>query len=113
MSKFYSVKVGDKLKFIGCSCGYGLYLEDVVECIGIKLDKFFWINPHTGERRMTQMGSPCFELVANVVKVKQEVAQEQIAPMSVDVVEETEVAKETEVKTKKVKSSPSRKKKSK
>ena len=110
MSKFYSVKVGDKLKFIGCSCGYGLYLEDVVECIGVKLDKFFWINPHTGERRMTQMGSPCFELVASVSK---QVAQEQIAPMSVDVVEETEVAKDTEVKTKKVKSSPSRKKKSK
>ena len=108
MSKFYSVKVGDKLKFIGCSCGYGLYLEDVVECIGVKLDKFFWINPHTGERRMTQMGSPCFELVASVYK---QVAQEQIAPMSVDVVEETEVAKETEVKPKK--SSPSRKKKSK
>ena len=43
MSKFYSVKVGDKLKFIGCSCGYGLYLEDVVECVGVKLDKFFWL----------------------------------------------------------------------
>lgn len=110
MSKFYSVKVGDKLKFIGCSCGYGLYLEDVVECIAIKLDKFFWINPHTGEKRMTPMGSPCFELVANVSK---QVVQEQIAPMSVEVVEETEVAKETEVKAKKVKSSPSRKKKSK
>lgn len=106
MSKFYSVKVGDKLKFIGCSCGYGLYLEDVVECIGVKLDKFFWVNPHTGERRMTQMGSPCFELVANVSKQAQEVTQEQIAPTSVDVVE-------TEVKAKKVKSTPSRKKKSK
>lgn len=99
MSKFYSVKVGDKLKFIGCSCGYGLYLEDVVECVAIKLDKFFWINPHTGEKRMTPMGSPCFELIANVVK--------EVTPMNVEVVEETEV------KAKKVKSAPSRKKKSK
>ena len=71
MSKFYSVKQGDKLRFIGCSCGYGLYLNDVVECIEIRMDKFFWINPHTGERRMTVMGSPCFELV------KEEVVEEQ------------------------------------
>ena len=71
MSKFYSVKQGDKLRFIGCSCGYGLYLNDVVECIEIRMDKFFWINPHTGERRMTAMGSPCFELV------KEEVVEEQ------------------------------------
>lgn len=106
MSKFYSVKVGDKLKFIGCSCGYGLYLEDVVECVGVKLDKFFWINPHTGERRMTQMGSPCFELIANAVKVKEEIMAHEAALMNVEVVE-------TEVKAKKVKSTPSRKKKSK
>ena len=70
MSKFYSVKQGDKLRFIGCSCGYGLYLNDIVECIEIKMDKFFWINPHTGERRMTVMGSPCFELVKEEVVKK-------------------------------------------
>lgn len=70
MSKFYSVKQGDKLRFIGCSCGYGLYLNDVVECIEIRMDKFFWINPHTGERRMTVMGSPCFELVKEEVVKK-------------------------------------------
>lgn len=70
MSKFYSVKQGDKLRFIGCSCGYGLYLNDVVECIEIRMDKFFWINPHTGERRMTVMGSPCFELVKEEVVEK-------------------------------------------
>ena len=70
MSKFYSVKQGDKLRFIGCSCGYGLYLNDVVECIEIRMDKFFWINPRTGERRMTAMGSPCFELVKEEVVKK-------------------------------------------
>ena len=70
MSKFYSVKQGDKLRFIGCSCGYGLYVNDVVECIEIRMDKFFWINPHTGERRMTVMGSPCFELVKEEVVKK-------------------------------------------
>ena len=105
MSKFYSVKVGDKLKFIGCSCGYGLYLEDVVECVAIKLDKFFWINPHTGEKRMTPMGSPCFTPIVEILQ--------EVAPMSVEEEVKVEVAKETEVKTKKVKSSPSRKKKSK
>ena len=73
MSKFYSVKQGDKLRFIGCSCGYGLYLNDVVECIEIRMDKFFWINPHTGERRITVMGSPCFELVKEEVVEKQTV----------------------------------------
>lgn len=70
MSKFYSVKQGDKLRFIGCSCGYGLYLNDIVECVGIKMDKFFWVNPRTGERRMTAMGSPCFELVKEEVVKK-------------------------------------------
>ena len=73
MSKFYSVKQGDKLRFIGCSCGYGLYLYDVVECIEIKMDKFFWINPLTGERRISVMGSPCFELVKEEVVEKQTV----------------------------------------
>ena len=102
MSKFYSVKVGDKLKFIGCSCGYGLYLEDVVECIATKLDKFFWINPHTGEKRMTPMGSPCF---TPIVETSQEVA-----PMSVEEEVKVEVA-DVEVKPKK--STPSRKKKTK
>ena len=70
MSKFYSVKQGDKLRFIGCSCGYGLYLNDIVECVGIKMDKFFWVNPRTGERGMTAMGSPCFELVKEEVVKK-------------------------------------------
>ena len=100
MSKFYSVKVGDKLKFIGCSCGYGLYLEDVVECIGIKLDKFFWINPHTGERRMTQMGSPCFTPIVETLQ--------NVAPMGVE-----EEVKVTDVEVKPKKSTPSRKKKTK
>lgn len=66
MSTFYSVQVGDTLTYKGCSCGYGLYLGDVVKCVEIKLDKFFWINPHTGDKRVTVMGSPCFELVEQI-----------------------------------------------
>lgn len=74
MSTFYSVQVGDTLMYKGCSCGYGLYLNDVVECVEIKLDKFFWINPHTGDKRVSVMGSPCFELV-KLIPINEEVEQ--------------------------------------
>lgn len=98
MSKFYSVEQGDKLRFVGCSCGYGLYLNDIVECIEIKMDKFFWINPHTGERRMTVMGSPCFELV------KEEVVKEVVREMVKEVAKEQPATKATKTTSRKKKS---------
>ena len=99
MSNFYSVKKGDKLKFKGCTCGYGLYLGDVVECVGVALDKFYWINPYTGDKRITKMGSSCFELVkediattkeSNTVKSTDENKQEVLE----DIVAVEEVEKE-------------------
>ena len=86
MSNFYSVKKGDKLKFKGCTCGYGLYLGDVVECIGVALDKFYWINPHTGDKRITKMGSSCFEPIKEIT-IEEVEAIEQVVNTE-EVVEE-------------------------
>ena len=98
MSNFYSVKKGDKLKFKGCTCGYGLYLGDVVECTGVALDKFYWINPHTGDKRITKMGSSCFELV------KEEVVKEVAREMVKEVAKEQPATKATKTTSRKKKS---------
>ena len=109
MSNFYSVKKGDKLKFKGCTCGYGLYLGDVVECIGVALDKFYWINPHTGDKRITKMGSSCFEpikeiTIEEVVEViKEEEVIEEVEATE-EVVETEEVIEEAPKKSRKKKS---------
>ena len=108
MSNFYSVKVGNKLKFKGCSCGYGLYLGDVVECVEVVLDKFYWINPHTGAKRLTKMGSPCFELI-------KEITIEEVAEViKEEVIEEVEAIEQVVNTEEVVKKAPkkSRKKKS-
>ena len=109
MSNFYSVKKGDKLKFKGCTCGYGLYLGDVVECIGVALDKFYWINPYTGDKRITKMGSSCFEpikeiAIEEVVEViKEEEVIEEVEAIE-EVVETEEVVEEAPKKSRKKKS---------
>ena len=107
-SNFYSVKKGDKLKFKGCTCGYGLYLGDVVECIGVALDKFYWINPHTGDKRITKMGSSCFEpikeiTIEEVVEVVKEETIEKVEAIE-EVVETEEVVEKTPKKSRKKKS---------
>ena len=112
MSNFYSVKKGDKLKFKGCTCGYGLYLGDVVECIGVALDKFYWVNPYTGDKRITKMGSSCFEpikeiTIEEVVEViKEEVIEEVVEEVeaSEQVVNTEEVVEEAPKKSRKKKS---------
>lgn len=109
MSNFYSVKKGDKLKFKGCSCGYGLYLGDVVECVEVVLDKFYWINPHTGAKRLTKMGSPCFELIKEItIEEVTEVIKEEEVIEEVEAIEQVvnteEVVKKAPKKSRKKKS---------
>lgn len=109
MSNFYSVKKGDKLKFKGCTCGYGLYLGDVVECIGVALDKFYWINPYTGDKRITKMGSSCFEpikeiTIEEVVEVIKEEEVVEEVEANEQVVDTEEVVEEAPKKSRKKKS---------
>ena len=108
MSNFYSVKKGDKLKFKGCTCGYGLYLGDVVECIGVALDKFYWINQHTGDKRITKMGSSCFEPIKEITieEVVEVIKEETVDEVEVtgEVVETEEVIEEAPKKSRKKKS---------
>lgn len=98
MSNFYSVKKGDKLKFKGCTCGYGLYLGDVVECIGVALDKFYWINPHTGDKRITKMGSSCFEPIKEITieEVVEVIKEEEVTEEVIEEVEAIEQVVNTE-----------------
>lgn len=58
-------KVGDKLRYIKCSCGDDLIVGNLYTVIGIKNGLFMFLDDN-GNKRVRNLNSKCFEKVDDV-----------------------------------------------